>query len=194
MSEAYPKHYSTFPIPEHKVNEGSSLTGSFQAFAHDNTILDVNSQFLPGHVPFRNAFSLPNTFENPFGNNLMQPTTERMSASDPTAPYNRHSLDALYLGTIITVNTTPPSLVIKSEIDKEIITAFGFSHTQLQNILECLGKGAGQVSYKRRQDQHGFYAADVHMTGFVDHERWKNFDRNFGKQCGQPDKQGGVNR
>lgn len=86
-------------------------------------------------------------------------------------PYS-HS-NPLYTGNIVAVHTTPPSIVIRPEYGGASVTATGFSPIQLENLLKGLSLGAAQVTYTLRLTPFGWYAENVHSTGFVDEERWR---------------------
>ena len=179
--------------PELMANQGFHFSANLQPCAYDDSNLNTIFQPPAEHVPFQSNLS-PNAFGTSSNENFTHPTAGRYSTFVEATTHESYSLEERHLGTIISVNTTPPSLVIKSEISEETITAFGFSNAQLRYILKRLGKGAAQVSYTKRRGQHSFYAAEVQVTGFVDHESWKTFEKNSAGQRGLNNKPGGVKR
>lgn len=77
-------------------------------------------------------------------------------------------LQVRHLGTITTVNTTPPSVTIRPSDGSHAITSLALTQNQLKIFLNNLAAGAAQVSYTVYHYLYGNFAADVQCTLVVD--------------------------
>lgn len=84
----------------------------------------------------------------------------------PSHPAPNHT-KTHHLGTITTVTTTPPSIIILPSNGSHTLTSLTLSQHELSTILHNLSAGAAEVSYTIRYYLHGTFAADVKSIGVV---------------------------
>ncbi len=133
-----------------------------------------NSEFLRAtHLPTTPRLSIQSPKFPPSPLNTPA-TLPKVSMNDPRyhnsyLPFHHatNHFQARQLGTVTTVNTTPPSVRIRPSDGGDAITSLNLSQNQLTTILNNLAIGAAQVSYIPHYYLYWISAADVQCTGIV---------------------------